>query len=483
MKKSITKSYIYNLSYQFVLIISPLIVAPYIARILGAESIGIYSYTQSIVTNFKLFASIGISLYAQVEIAYVQNDIDKRSKLFWEIISLRILSTVLLLVPYIIYATNISEYKLLYMIQTIDIIAVLFDVTWFFQGLEEFKKVAFINIIVKITEVVFILIFVKSPDDLWIYILCYSLALIVSNLLLWIFLKKFLKSIKISILELKKHIYPVIYLFFPQMATQIYSVLDKTLLGIIINLKVENGYYEQSQRIIRSVLLIITALGTVMTSRIAKEFAADNMKKINDYIYKSFQFILFLSFPAACGIFSIADSFVPFFYGNGYDKVIIILRILSPVIIFIGLSNVTGMQYLIPLKKYKEFTISVLTGAIINVTLNLILITHYKSIGVSIAIIIAELFVVIIQFFFIKSEINIFMIWKMCSNYVISSIIMMVVIMFYRYINKPSIITMGFQIIIGTIIYLTCLVLVRDEGFLSVIKRLKMKGQNHNDNY
>lgn len=182
MKKSLTKNYIYNLIYQIMLLILPLITAPYISRVLGAENIGIYSYTLSISAYFILFGSLGIALYGQREIAYKQKDKEKYSITFWEIFFLRILTmTIALILYYFIFAKG-EQYQTYYKVLILEIIGNCIDISWFFQGLEEFKKTVTRNMIVKLISVVCIFLLVKTPNDLYIYFWIYVLSILIGNI-------------------------------------------------------------------------------------------------------------------------------------------------------------------------------------------------------------------------------------------------------------------------------------------------------------
>ena len=185
---------------------------------------------------------------------------------------------------------------------------------------------------------------------------------------------KYIKKVSFSELNIVNHIKPVLILFIPQIAVQVYIILDKTMIGTIIADKSEVGFYEQAQKIIKILLTIITSLGTVMMPRIANTFAEGDKEKIREYMNKSFNMVCFLGFPIMFGLIAVSNAFVPVFFGNGYDKVSILMKVISPIIILIGLSNVTGTQYLLPIKRQKEFTLSVVCGALMNFVLNSLLV-------------------------------------------------------------------------------------------------------------
>lgn len=482
-KKSIAKNYIYNLVYQILLMILPLITTPYISRVIGAEGIGIYSYTISITTYFILFGTLGISMYAQREIAYVQSDIKKRSKVFWEIIIFRAITVSISMIIFYFVFVSRGEYAIYYKVLMIEIFATCFDISLLFQGLEEFKKILFRNIIVKLISIICIFTFIKGPQDIIKYFVIYVISTFVGNLSLWFYLPKYIEKVKFSELEIFRHIKPTFVLFIPQIATQIYTVLDKTMIGTIIVDKSEVGYYEQAQKIVKLILTIITSLGTVMLPRIANKFANGKKEEIKDNILNSLNFVYFLSIPMIVGIIIVADLFIPMFLGEGYQKSTLIVCVISPIILMIGLSNVVGVQYLLPTKKQKEYTISVIGGAVINFLLNIVLIQKFMSVGAAIATVIAETVVTVIQLYTVRKEFNIKSIFKLSRNYLLASFIMLIVISILKKLLTNcslNIIVITFIIaIVGIFIYSIILLILKDRYLKNIIdnlsKRIKQK--------
>ena len=473
-QKSVTKNYIYNLTYQILILILPLVTTPYISRILGAQNIGIFSFTTSISAYFILFGSLGIALYGQREIAYVQNNKQEYSKTFFEIVLLRILTIFISLIFfYFVFVIGNNDYKIYYKILVLEIVGNCLDISWFFQGLEEFKKTVIRNIFVRIISVLCIFTFVKHEGDLVIYFIIYTLSGILGNCTLWLYLPKYLTKINIKRLEIFKHLKPTIMLFIPQIAIQVYTLLDRTMLGFLESNISEVGYYEQSQKIIKILLAVITSMGTVMLPRISNNFANGEKESINEYIKKSFNIVFLLAFPMIFGIIPISQRFVPVFFGDGFEKVGLIMKVISPIILIIGMSNVVGMQYLLPTKRQKEFTISVICGAIINFVLNIILIMQFKSIGASIATVIAEITVVIVQIYFIRKEFDIKNIIKISKNYLISSIIMFIICTIVINFIYSNVISILIGVITGVITYLICLLFLKDRFIIEIINKIK----------
>ena len=475
MKKSITKNYIYNLIYQILATIVPLITTPYLSRVLGAEKIGIYSYTLSITTYFILLGSLGVSTYGQREIAYVRDDAKLRTRTFIEILIMRTITlTISMIIFYFTFAIS-GEYSMYYKILLLEIIANIVDISWFFQGQEEFKKTVMRNIIVKIISVVCIFIFVKTQEDLSKYFLIYVLSTLLGNLSLWMYLPKYVEKINFKKLRILRHLRPTIELFIPQIAVQIYTVLDKTMIGAMVEDKSEVGFYEQAQKIVKLMVTISTSLGAVMVPRMANTYAIGDKDKLKEYMYKSFQFTLLIAFPLMFGIISVASKFVPIFYGNGYDKVAILINIISPIILAIGLSSVTGTQYLVPTNQQKKYTISVTLGAIVNFCLNSILIKVLKATGASIATVIAEFSVTGIQFYLLRNEINISDVIKIAKNYFIASVLMFIISCIIGLIIPIPILSIVIQIVLGAITYFATLIILKDEFIGIGMDKIKSK--------
>lgn len=484
MKKSVTKNYIYNLIYQILIIILPLITAPYVSRILGPEKIGIYGYTLSISAYFILLGSLGTALYGQREIAFFQNDKKKYSITFFEIFILRTFTLAISMIIFYFCFGRHGEYAIYYRILLLEILGNIIDISWFFQGLEEFKRTVTRNFVVKIISVICIFIFVKTKEDLYLYYLIYIAALILGNLTLWLQLHKFLEKVKLNELKILRHIKPIIALFVPQIAIQVYTILDKTMIGAIIADKTEVGYYEQAQKIIKILLTIEGSLGTVMMPRIAKSFAENDKETIKTYLGKSFHMAYFLAFPLIFGIIVIANAFVPLFFGAGYDKTIIIMQIISPIILFIGISGTIGHQYLLPTKKQKEYTLSVICGCIVNVIINGLLIYRYGALGAAVGTVIAEFTVALVQIVIVRKELNMGKMLLLCRNYLIASIIMFIGCKLVSIFITKRIILLVAQVFVGVVLYFGMLFILKDEFFKEVLDKvfnLLKKGRNKSD--
>lgn len=474
-KKSITKNYFYNLTYQILILVLPLITTPYLSRVLGAEGIGIYSYTYTIVTYFVLFGSLGVALYGQREIAYSQDNKEQRKKIFIELVIFRSITMAIAIFIYYMFFLRTGDYAVYYRILLFELVAGAFDISWFFQGIEEFKKTVTRNILVRVISVALIFVFVKTQADLIKYMYIYSIADLLGNLTLWVYLPKYFKGVKVKNINVIKQLPTIILLFIPQIANKLYNMLDTTMIGKLIADKTETGYYEQSQKVIRLLLTIVTSLGIVMVPRMANMFANGEKEKINEYMKKSFNFVYLLSFPIMLGLICVAKEFVPIFFGEGYEKAATLICIISPIILLMGLANVVGTQYLLPTKRQKEYTLSVTAGIVVNFILNYILINLWASVGACIATVLSQLVVDIMQFYNIRKEINIKEMLKLSYKYIFASVIMFLVCTFTKIFISTGIQSIILEVIVGVIVYLGILILLKDEYIYMFINKIRKK--------
>lgn len=473
--KSIKRNYIYNLLYEVVLIITPFITTPYISRVLGADGVGVYSFTYSIVTYFILVAGLGTTKYGQREVSYHQGDIEERSIAFWNTEIIRISTTLLMLICYLVFAYFQKENRVIYFIHSFYLLNVLLDITWFFQGMEEFGKIVGRNIIFRILTVIAIFLFVRDSDDVAIYTLCLSGLTALASFSLWPFLKGRIKKPDWKKLTIIRALKTTLTFFIPTIAIQVYTYLDKTMIGVITGSSFQNGYYEQAHKIVAMALTVITSIGTVMIPRMGHLYASGRFEEIKNYLAKSFRFVWMLSIPMCLGIIAVSENFVPWFFGNGYDAVVPILKIFSLLVIVLGLNNIMGLQYLIPTGKQNTYTFCVIAGALVNLLCNLLLIPRYGAIGATVASVFAEICIAGIEFYIIRKEISFGFVARSAIKYFISGIVMFVIILLISKKLNPNIINTAIIALSGVIIYSGMLFALRDEFFIGNMKSLLLK--------
>lgn len=485
-KKSIKRNYIYNLIQQILVLITPLVTAPYVSRVLGADGIGTFSYTSSIVSFFSLFAALGISAYGQREISYAQDNREKRTEIFWNAKCLSLITSLVCIALYFGYVYFFDKkHTVIYLILTINLIAIITDVSWLFQGMEEFGITVTRNIIARILNVAVIFIFVHKKSDLLLYIFSLTFTTFVCNVSLWAFVPKFIGKPKLKNLHPFTNLKVIISLFIPTIAISIYTVLDKTMIGIFTTESFENGYYEQSTKISKMVLSLVTALAAVMVPRIGHHFEKKEFDIVQTLMYKSYRFIWFLGIPLCLGLIGVAPNFVPWFYGADFTKVIPLLAILSLLIPAISLGTITGAQYLVPTKRQNLLTITVSVGAAVNLICNIILIPRWQSIGAALGSVIAEFSVSAMQIWFIRKELSPKKIILSSTKYIVAGAIMFILLIFENKFFTPSVVHTLCMVISGVIVYMLVLLILRDRFLIENIdkvskKLLKVKGNENN---
>lgn len=448
----IVKNFLFNVSYQVFILLVPLVTTPYISRVLGSEGVGINAYTNSIIQYFILFGTIGINTYGNRQIAYSRGNSKNVSQDFWEISILRFITIAIAYGAFLVYLNIVHEYHTYFFAQSFQIIAAALDISWFFMGLENFKITVIRNFIIKIISLICIFTMVKNTNDLGAYILILSLSLLFGNLSLWGYLKRYVSRPDFRKLKLLKHIQPSIALFIPQVAIQIYLVLNKTMLGSISGVR-SAGYFEYSDRIVKIVLAIVTSIGTVMLPRMASIYANRDYNKLKQYMYTTGDFINFLSIPLMFGLAAIAPKFSVWFMGKEFAITGNLMVVESTVIFLIGWGVMLGNQYLIPTNQTKKYTWAVSISAVVNLVLNVPLIYSIGVMGATVATVASEITSTGLQLFFIRRQIEIPKLFEGLWKYLLSGLIMFIVVRYLNNIFIMTSLTLIIQIISGMLVY------------------------------
>ncbi|RGC52540.1 flippase [Absiella sp. AM29-15] len=471
---SLKKNFLYSTFYQILVILIPLITAPYISRVLGAEGIGIYSYTLSIQTYFSMFATLGVLSYGTREIAMNRDDSIKRSKLFYEIELMVIIATLICLIGWLLVIIFYKEYRNYFIALSFNLVAVIFDISWFFSGLEEFKYIVVKNSIVKISTVILMFILVKNKSDLLLYILLMSCGTLIGNISMWVKLPNFICRINKKSISLKHHFKESFIYFIPTIATSIYTVLDKTLIGILTTGNSQNGYYEQATKIINLAKAItFTSLNTVMSARTSYLYSNNQIYEIKDKIKKSLDFILLIGFGICFGLIGISNGFVQWFFGKGYDPVINLLKIFSPIIVIIGISNCIGNLYYTPVGKRATSAKFLILGSFINLIINLFLIPRFGAYGAAIGSVIAELIITALYIKFCEGFFTFTLLVEISWKRIFAGISMLLILSAINIMKKGMIYITLFQILIGAIVYYIVLLILKDRFILEINHQMK----------
>ncbi|CAI98677.1 hypothetical protein LDE05_16700 [Lactobacillus delbrueckii subsp. bulgaricus] len=473
---SIKKNIFISTLYQVLSIITPLVTAPYVSRVIGTDGIGAYSWTSSIQTYFSLVAALGTLSYGMREIARNRNDVKKRSQIFWEIEMLSVFTSLAMLLLWGIYLGFQSHYRVMFLILTLNLFNTMLDISWFFDGLEQFQYTVTKNALVKVAGVILILLFVKTPKDTNLYVFIMTGTTLLGTMSMWLELHKFVVKVPIKLVNLKRHFHETLIYFIPTIATSIYTYMDKTLIGFMTQNNAENAYYEQATKIINLTKAVtFTAVNNVLGARISYLFAKKNEKEIKQRIQGSINYILFIGVGIGFGLLGIADTFVPVFFGHGWDKVALLLRLFSPQIVIIGISNCLGSQYYNPAGLRKQSAVYIIIGAVINFVLNLFLIPRFASAGATFASIIAELTISLLYLCHDNGYLELVYIGKVIWKKLIAGTLMMLVILALNPFGNPGIIKLGIQFVLGAGTYLATLFIMKDDS-VGLLKKILGRG-------
>ena len=480
---SLKKNLAYNVAYQILVIILPLITAPYVSRVLGADGLGTYSYIFSIVTYFGLFGMLGIANHGNRSVALVRDNRQKVSEAFSNTYIIQLCTTVIALLLYFLFIYCwFSGDKTIAYIESIIVLSYVLDITWFFFGLEQFAVTVTRNAIIKIATVVAIFIFVRSREDLWIYALIMSCGMLFSQIYLWLRIRKYADFCKPSWSQVKSNIKPVLMLFIPAIAYSIYKLLDKVMLGAMSSMS-QVGLFDNAEKIINIPSSLITAFGTVMMPRIIVLLGTGDEHRIS-YLNKiSVRYFTLLVVGAAFGLAGICNVLAPVYFGSEFVGSAPIIAGLGFSLIFVTWANVIRTQYLIPNKLDKPYVISSVIGALANLAVNIILIPKFAGIGAMIGTIIAEFTVFFVQLILVRRSFPMSQYLQPVLFLFPIGMIMFAVVYWIGAYMGNTIITLIIQILVGGFLYLSgsmvYLKVIHDEFFEKLTSRIFHHGRHN----
>ena len=461
------------MAYQFLIIIAPLITAPYVSRVLHSDGVGLYSITETYATAFALFAALGFNTYGQREIAYCQDDIRARSKVYYEIFTFRSMVTLAVMVAYLGFSLIYTKYTPYLLPQAMVVLAVMFDVSWYFHGVENFRITVLRNVIVKVLTIALTFMLVKTEKDIGLYIVIHSASVLVSNLFYFVIMPRYVVKVPRSEWNLIRHMRGAIEFFIPLIAVKIYSYLDKIMLEWYMTGTAENGYYEQARKITTLIVALIISLNSVMMSRVSSLYAKDRKEDIIRYYAQTFNIILLLVFPICVGLLLVSDNFVVWFFGADFEKVAVLLKYCSLLIAFMCVGNFVGVQFLGPTGRQNKMTMAYIVAAVSNVALNALLIPQFNSVGAIIASVIAEFISCVMQVWLLIRSSYRFNMFKSVWIYALGSGTMAVAILVIHWLHPMAgIVSTVADIGLGAATYIAVLYALQEENVRTLAGKL-----------
>ena len=406
MKKTV-KDIFYNAIYQVFLIILPLLTIPILSRRIGSTGLGIYGYVFSISQFLMTVIAVGMNPFRIRNIAKSRKDKKALSLQFWNIYFLQFLIGLSVSFLYIAYIYFFDvKYKNLYLIQLIFIVGLTLDISWFFQGIEEFSKVVIRNTVIKLSSVLLIILFVSTKDDLWIYVFITSITNFLGSLVFWLSIHGKVGKPIFNSNVFKQLWKPAFIILTPQLFMQVYTTLDKTIVGYFVD-PTELSYYDQSQKIARIILAVLTSITIVMLPKISKAQAEGKSENILVYTKKSFDYTIIIALILFSVVFINTKEFVPWFFGENFKPMTINMLISCLIIVVSPIGGVFANQFAIAIEKDKEYAYPMIIGAIVSIIGNVAFVPTYGAVAATIVLVVVELLVFFFRVFFVRKEIKI----------------------------------------------------------------------------
>ena len=479
--KSIKKNYIYNLILTTLNILFPLIISPYISKVLGPENIGKINYATSIMNWFILFASFGIPRYGVREIARNRRDKKKLSNCFWNLIFIQAILSFVSLIIYLIIICCFKEFRndfLLYIIMIAMLILNIFSIDWFYQGVEEYGYITIRNIIVKSISLVSIFLMIKNKDDFILYALINIFSLGFNNIFNYLHVKKYIFK-KNYCFQILYYINELKVYFFTTLIVSLYTQFDQVIIGAYS--VTDLAYYMRSKMVLGVGMSIVNSIITVFIPR-TTFLIEHNYEEYKAVVCESINYIYLLAFPCFIGLFLLAKPIMLFLGGVEFLPASFSLKITSILVIITSIGTWQINQILLAYRKERYTFIIQLICAIISIFLNIIITPKYTYIGASIIWVITEFILVFLEGTAIKflcKDIKIKYVNLEMLKYLFSSLVMGVGVGFITILNLNSFLKVFLATFTGVLIYIIMLILLRDKLALETIKPiiLKVKGK------
>lgn len=475
--KLLVKNSIFNIIYRVLNMLFPLITSAYVARVLKAESIGLVSAAQNMASYFTLLAGMGIPIYGTKIIAQVKKDTDEFNKRFSELFIINMwlsFAAAILYYNLIYFIPYFEKRRLIYSLTGIPLLLNILNVDWVYQGIQEYVYITVRSFIVKCFSLIMLFVFVKTSNDYIMYALI-SLIAQAGNYFFNIYRLRKLVKITLVNLEFKIHLSHILTLFMASLASEIYVLADITMLDMMTNSK-SVGFYTMGSRIISIFKGVVTAITAVFLPQLSAYYYKNIKYKFIDLINRGLQILLIFAIPVTVGIILCVDDAIMLIYGSNFSPSIIVTQILSISVISVAISNFLGLQVFVILGKEKITTLSTVIGASINICLNYYFIDKMGMIGAAIVSVISEVSVTMIQVISVRRYIDLKVSIK---KSVYAVIIMSIIVLFIHSIPIHNIVRLFLEIGFGVLVYLTSLILMRDDfaikAVTSIMQKIKKK--------
>lgn len=477
------KSIKFNFIMNFILTVSnflfPLIIFPYVSRVLLPEGTGKVAFALSIVSYFTLFASFGVATYGIRAIAQVRDDKDRLSKTMHELLFINIISMIIVYIALAIAILVVPKFameKELFWVTSLFILFTIVGVEWLYKGLEKYQYITVRTIVFKIASLFLVFLFVKEKSDYILFAFISIFAIVGSGILNLINSRKLINYKLYSKYEFKKHLKSMFVLFLTSLAIAIYTSLDEGLLGLLSSPE-QVGYYNAAVRVKGILFTLITSLGVVLLPRLSYYVENHMETEFHEALAKSTNFIIVIAASVVIFFTLFAKETILILAGENYVASIIPLQIVVWALILSAITNILGIQILLPLKKDKQLLFSVLCAATVDVIANFLLVPKLAAVGTALSVIAAELSVLIVQIIILRQYIKILFSGLQLHKIIIALLIAIACALFVREIvvNTSTLIIFLCSSSVFFLAYFVILLLLKEKFIMYVYHTIYTK--------
>lgn len=479
--KSLSKGGIFYLIYNVLNMAFPFFTGIYVTRVLLPDSIGNVAAAQNLAQYFVILAFLGIPTYGLREIAKTCDNKEERSIVFSELYIINLISTLFFSIAYLIIIVSIKAYRddmSLYLIAGISIALNAFNISWLFEGMEEFAFISIRNVIFKAIAFVFLVLFVRSKNDILMYALVTVVGTAGNYIVNMMYSPRYVRFIWKG-LKLRRHMKPVLYLVAVNLAIELYSLVDITMMNFMCD-KEHIAYYKYGIGIERMLLQVVNTFTMVLVPRISFYYKEHRINDFNQLISKALKLIIITSMPMIVGLFFTSNFLIVKLYGDSYIVSAEILKLLSWLLLISPIGYLLGSRVLLATGNENKMIISVGSGALANIIGNAFLIPKYNELGASISSVISELIVMAIYVNMGRKYFRISGIKETVVKVIISSLLSALYLYLCSLLPLNGYCIVMLQIIGTCVIYSSTLVLAKEsialEYYVKISKAVKNLG-------
>ncbi len=474
-KNSIKKNFLMNCILTASTFLIPLITTPYVTRILQPKGIGIVTYAQSTANIFLLFAMLGIPTYGIKVVSQHRDSREELSQRVFEIFIINIIMCLLTIIVYCLYMHNLEhEEKSIYMIFGVMLLSNPIGVEWLYKGLEKYTYITIRTLVFKFIALMGIFLFVKNEEDVLTYAFFIVFAFVASNIFNFISLHKYVMRVQIEFKKIIVHVKPIFIFFAMSIATTVYTNLDNIMLGKLCN-ATEVGYYSIVVKMRSLLLSIVTSLGAVLLPRMSYYIKNGLNSEFYQVSKKVMHFVFLISIPLLCFFTLMADVCIYIFAGEAFLPAVKAFRVILPTIVFVGMSNLIGIQMFVPMNKEKIALKSVVFGAIVDFGLNLFFIPLFGAVGAALATTFAEIIVLLVQIIALETKTLQEIMRLHWGDFLLSNLISIIAVIIVKKIVADIYVSFIVGGMVYFIIYFLVLLVLKDEMVVYVDYFIKSK--------